>query len=401
MKWSELPRDARAYIAYHALAAPVIFSWYVVPYSLLEAGYSVLDVGIIYTAVSILSLPLTLAVGRIYTYGNLRTGLMLIDVLGSASLLLFAAAIWMDKPYLVVISLLVDKLSGPLYPLYSAYERAVYPEDRMKEALIWHMIVPEAALAASLPAMGYVFSAFLASENDVALGLACLGVYELGLVAYQWLALKPVRLAGAEKEERGGFLEDFRRIGLALRGRLKLYFLSSLLYLVAWSLLPSFVAVNLIVEEYGGNLLHISLFESAVSLASIASMKVCEAIPGHMSFQALIGSVLTVTVAVYLISLRPGFIFLVLLAFIVRMGDAAWFLFNRNWFFKVISRDEAALVSSAVSAVRSGVSLLLPALTGFLALVNPVLPYITGFVLFISTIPFYLIAWRSGEGYDL
>lgn len=88
--------------------------------------------------------------------------------------------------------------------------------------------------------------------------------------------------------------------------------------------------MNLIVEEYGGTLPRISFLESLVSPASIAYIKVCEAILGHTSFQALTDSMLTVTVAVYIISLRPGFIFLVLLVFIVRMGDAAWFLFNRN-----------------------------------------------------------------------
>jgi len=396
MKWSELPHEARAYIIYHALVAPVLFSWYIIPYSLLESGYSVLQVGVIYTAVSLLSLPLTFIVGRVYTYRNLKAGLMIIDVLGSVSIFLFAAAIWMNSPLLVAASLLIDKLSGPLYPLYPAYERAVYPEDRMKEALIWHMIVPEASLAVVLPVMGYLFGVTFVSLECVMWGLAGLGIYELVLVAYLWLALKPVTLSEeSEEKEDGGFIEDVKSVALALKGKLKLYFLSSMLYLLAWSFLPSFVTVNFIVEEYGGTLFHVSLFESAISLASIASMKLCEHIPESRAFQALMGSALSVTATTLLISLRPSFPILVLLAFAVRMGDATWFLFNRNWFFKLISKEEAALVSSAVSTLRSGFSLLLPALTGLLANFDPKLPYMVGFILFLSTIPFYLAAWRE------
>ena len=398
MKWSELPSEARAYIIYHALQAPVLLSWYIIPYSLLESGYSVLEVGIIYTAVSLLSLPLTFIVGRVYTYRNLKAGLMLIDVLGSASILLFALAIWTNSPILVAASLLIDKLSGPFYPLYSAYERAVYPEDRMKEALIWHIIVPEASLAITLPVLGYLFGVTCVSLECMMWGLIGLGLYELVLAAYLWLALKPVTLSkeDEEKEDRG-FIEDIKSIASTLKGKLKLYFLSSMLYLLAWNFLPTFVTVNFIVEEYGGNLFHVSLLESTISLASITSMKLCEHIPESRAFQALIVSALSVTATTLLISLRPSFPILVLLTFAVRMGDATWFLFNRNWFFKLISKEEAALASSTISTLRSAFSLLLPALTGLLANFDPKLPYMVGFILFLSTIPFYLAAWKAKE----
>jgi len=88
VRWSELPRSARYYILYHAMVAPLLLTWYMVPYDFLEEGYTVLELGILLTAVNVFLIPAKLLVGRYFTFHDVKRGLLLIDVLESTSLLL-------------------------------------------------------------------------------------------------------------------------------------------------------------------------------------------------------------------------------------------------------------------------------------------------------------------------
>lgn len=125
MKWSELPRAAKSYVLCHTAVAPLLFTWYMIPYGLLEEGYTVLELGALFTAVRVLSIPARPLAGRHFTFHDVKVGLLLIDVLKSASLLLLYFAAGGLAPLFVGVSLLVSDVAGTLYPLYQACERAV------------------------------------------------------------------------------------------------------------------------------------------------------------------------------------------------------------------------------------------------------------------------------------
>ena len=393
MRWSELPKPAKHYILYHTMVAPLLFTWYMLPYDLLEEGYTVLELGMLFTAVDVLSVPATLLIGRYFTFHDVKRGLLLIDILESISLLFLYLATGSLAPLFVGISLLISSIAGTLYPLYQAYERAVYPEDRMKEALVWHMALPEAAIVLSYPILGFIFGVLCPNLNCIRSGFLAFAVADMMLAIYILIFFKPVVLK--EESEKESLLEDFKSLARALGGRLRLYFLAYMLYLLAWRFIPIFVVVNYIVEEYSGNLFHVALFESSISLATVASMFIVNRIPERYGFHTMALSTVGVAATTLLFYLKPPFEVLLFLGFTTRMFDSAWFVFNRNWLFKTISREEAALVSTGISALNSTVFLAMPLVSGTLASLSPSLPYLAGFTLMISTIPFLVKASKT------
>ena len=149
MKWSELPKPAKYYILYHTMVAPLLFTWYMIPYDLLEEGYTVLELGVLFTVIDILSIPAKVLVGKYFTFHDLKKGLLFIDVLETVSLLFLYFATGNLASLFVGISLSISNIAETLYPLYQAYERAIYPEDKIKEVLVWHMALPETAIVLS------------------------------------------------------------------------------------------------------------------------------------------------------------------------------------------------------------------------------------------------------------
>ena len=395
MRWSELPKSARYYILYHTMVAPLLFTWYTIFYDLLEEGYTVLELGILFTAINVLSIPAKFLIGRYFTFHDVKKGLLFIDVLESTSLFFLYFATGSLAPLFVGISLLISDVAGTLYPLYQAYERAVYPEDRMKEALVWHMALPEAAIVLSYPLLGYVFGVLCPSLNCVRNGFLAFAVADMMLALYILRFFQPIILK--EKGERASVLEDLKALAEVLRGKLRLYFAANMLYLLAWRFIPIFVVVNYIVEEYSGNLLHIALFEASISLATVVSMFIVNRIPERYGFHTMMLSTMGVAVTTLIFYVKPPFEILLFLGFATRMFDSAWLVFNRNWLFKTISREEAALVSTGISALNSTVFLAMPLVTGALAAASPSLPYLAGFLLMTSTIPLLAKAQKKAR----
>jgi len=137
------------------------------------------------------------------------------------------------------------------------------------------------------------------------------------------------------------------------------------------------------------------LFEASISLAAVASMFIVNRIPERYGFHIMMLSTAGAAIATLVFYVKPPFEILLLLGFITRMFDSAWFVFNRNWLFKTISREEAALISTGLSALNSTVFLAMPLVTGALAAMSPSLPYLAGFLLMISTIQFLVRASKT------
>ena len=90
------------------------------PVYLYMTGYSVLDVGVLYTLVRVALIPLTYLVGRLFDRLALRHGLAAIDALEGAARLLYSAAAGPLAPLALFAGLLLDDLATVLYPLYQA-----------------------------------------------------------------------------------------------------------------------------------------------------------------------------------------------------------------------------------------------------------------------------------------
>lgn len=390
MRWSELPGAAKKYILYHTLWSPLGFSLLLFPYLLYIEGFSPLDLGILYTATAVAGIPLRILLGRFFTTRDIRAGIAAIDIIDGASLGIMYFAEGPQAPLVAAASLLVASAAAPLYPLYPAYERAVYPEDRMEEALVWHMALPEAGGIASYLALGLAFAG-VRDPAVIRLAFLVFAGYEFLLALYNLRVLEPVVLA---EESRGGGAPSLRALLDALRGRLAFFLAVYLLYLAAWRLAPLFVLENYVIKTYGRGLLGISLVQAAMSTAALASMAVIDRLPRGLGLRALAAASIGVSASLLGFYLAPPFPVLVALSFAVRGFDATWFLYGRTWFFSLISKEEAAVVSSGVSAARETLFLAMPLLAGALAEQGARVPYLAASMLAAATIPLIYAAQR-------
>ena len=89
MRWSEIPRDAKAYMLYHTIIAPGLIVWILFPLYLMMTGYSILEVGAFFTIVNIASIPLTYLFGRAFNSWDIKKGLIAIDVLDGIAYVLY------------------------------------------------------------------------------------------------------------------------------------------------------------------------------------------------------------------------------------------------------------------------------------------------------------------------
>jgi len=133
MKWSEIPRDAKAYMLYHALIAPGLIVWTLFPLYLMKTGYSILEVGAFFTIVNIASIPLTYLFGRLFNRWDIKKGLIAIDILDGIAYVMYGLAKGAIAPLMLFGGKVVEKISTLLYPLYQAYEQIIYPEDKYEE----------------------------------------------------------------------------------------------------------------------------------------------------------------------------------------------------------------------------------------------------------------------------
>jgi hypothetical protein len=116
LRWGELPVAARRYILYHTIVSPLLITWYMLPAYMLVTGYSILDIGLLFTAVNVLSVPLTYLVGRVFDRVAIRHGLIVIDLLDGLENILYGLSYSLLGPLMVSLGLLVGRVSGHLLP---------------------------------------------------------------------------------------------------------------------------------------------------------------------------------------------------------------------------------------------------------------------------------------------
>lgn len=393
MRFRDLPAEARRYIIYHALACPPLIVWYALPFYLLITGYTVLEVGVLFTAAQVLGIPLTLWLGKVFTRTDMRKGLMTVDALGSLSTFLYYLAYGPLAPLMVLAGQLVDEASGTLYFIYPAYERVIYPEDRLKEALAWHLRVPELAIIVSYPVVGFILGYVCTSPACFRNLFLLFAMYELALIPYIYFCFKPVILekeAGEAGGAEGGLREYWRRY--------RYYVLADVLFIAAWNLAPRLALVYYVMEWLRGNMFHVAVLEATISTATLTGTWLVDRVKEDSTFKAMMAGATVTATGLGALILTRDFVLALTAAYVMRLGDTFVFVFKRTWLFRIMGRAEASKVSAALSSIRRGISAVSPALAGALAYLDPRTPYAACLALMLATIPVYAAASRAARG---
>jgi len=203
------------------------------------------------------------------------------------------------------------------------------------------------------------------------------------------LLLEPVVLS--EEQGEPGFLEALR----SMSGKLRVYVAAYVLYILGWSLAPSFALVNYVIETYGGNIFHAAVVSASISAATVTATYILDLIPERQGFQAMQVGILIVMLGLLAVTTSPPFALLILTFYVIRIGDAIWFAFNRAWYLSLVSKEEVAIVLASISALVSLVSIVSPAIAGLLSHIDPRLPYAASLLAIASAVPLYWLAGRA------
>ncbi len=376
MRWSEIPREAKAYMIYHTLIAPGLITWTLFPLYLMMTGYSVLEVGgAFFTIVNIASIPLTYLFGRLFNRWDIKKGLIVIDILDGIAYVMYGLAKGAIAPLMLFGGKVIDKLSTLLYPpLYQAYEQIIYPEDKYEEIFAWHLRLPEIATLVSFPIMGYLLGYVYNRPEHYRLTFLFFGLFSVVTVTYLWLFLPSVG-----KEERispEGF--TFKA------GEFKRLIAFETLLTLAWGLAPEFVLINYVVFVLHKTVFEITLIAVASSLLRIAGTYVSERVPKNKGFHVIALGMFLNALYAFVMTLAPPPFWLALVVYAIGdFGNALWFPFYRSWLFKLIPKEKTTEFHAALSSYNRALGLVTPITAGFLASVHPTLPYgasLAGFI---------------------
>ncbi|MBO8175677.1 MAG: MFS transporter [Thermococcus sp.] len=373
MRWSEIPKDAKAYIIYHTIIAPQLIVWILLPLYMMYSGYSVLEVGAFFTAVNVTVIPLTYLLGRAFNRWDIKKGLIVIDALDGIAYILYGFAKGAIAPVMLFAGRTVEKLSTVLYPLYRAYEQVIYPEDRYEEIFAWHLRLPEISRLITFPILGYLFGYVWSSVDHYRLAFLFFGLFSIPTMIYIWLFLPSVG-----KEERVT-PESFT----FKAGEFKFLLLFETLLTLAWFLAPEIVLLNYVVFVLHRTVFEVTLIACVSSLASILGTYASERVPKGRGFQAIgLGMFLNAIYALVM-ALSPPFWLVLLVYAIGDFGNTFWFPFYRSWMFKLIPKEKASEFHAAISSYRKLIGLFTPFIAGALASIHATLPYAASFLLFL------------------
>ena len=384
MRWSEIPVYARRYILYHTIISPLLITWYMLPMYMFMTGYSVLEVGVIFTLVHVLSIPATYAVGRLFDRIAIRHGLILIDALDGVASILYGLAYGPVAPLMLFLGLLIEDITTIFYPLYQAAERILYPEDRMEEVFAWHIRLPEISQLVGFLILGYLFGYVFNTPYHYRLGFIGFGLTSVFTIMYLLKFIPKL-----DVEERISVEKFEFRIDKEFR----LILLMEALITLAWSIAPEIVLLNYIVNVLGLTLFEAMVVEAAISIGAIVATYISERIRQNHRFEAIAVGYVLVSLWALIMSMNPPFIFVVLAYLIARFGEVLAFPFYRSWIFSKIPKEKASSILSALSSYRRLIALVSPAIAGFLASIRPTLPYLASLLLFITSSA-TLIAYR-------
>ena len=350
------------------------------PAYMFMTGYSILEVGLLFTVINVLSVPLTYLIGKLFDRVAIRHGLILIDVLDGIESVLYGLSYSLLGPLMISLGLLVGKISRIFYPLYQAAEKLLYPKDRLEEVYAWHMRLPLLSEAIGFIILGYVFGVLFPKPMHYAIGFIAIGFSSVFTVMY--LAKCLPRL---DARERVGdvfalrFDREFKAI-LAIEA----------LEILALCLAPEIVLINYMMIALKMSFFQVMLVVALSILASLPATYLSERIRPRHRFKVISLYFVLRTLWALIMFLIPNFYAILVANIMAEFGNTLALPFYRSWLFSKVPSDKASSILAGISGFERLVGLVAPFIAGLLASLHPTLPYLTSLILFLVAIPILL-----------
>ena len=381
MKWSDIPVGARRYILYHTIISPLLIVWYMLPAYMLMTGYSIFEIGALFTAINILSIPLTYLIGRLFDKVAVRHGLILLDALDGVESILYGLSHFFLGPLMISLGLLVGKISRLFYPLYQVAEKLLYPKDKLEEVYAWHMRLPLLSEALGFILLGYFFGVLFPRPLHYAVGFILIGASSVFTATYLFKGLPRL---DAEERLSDKFTFRFDR-------EFKAILAIEVLEILALSLAPDMVLINYMMEALGMSFFQVMLVVALSTLFSLPATYLSEHIHPRHKFEVISLYFVSMTLWALIMFLFPNFYAILAANIIAEFGNTLAFPFYRSWLFSKVPSDKAGTILAGISSFERTIGLITPFIAGILASLHPALPYVASLILFLMTIPILLV----------
>jgi hypothetical protein len=372
----DVPVGARRYIIYHTIVSPLLITWYMLPAYMLMTGYTILDIGILFTIINVLAIPLTYFIGKLFDKVAIRHGLILVDVLDGVENILYGLSYSLLGPVMVSLGLLLGKVSRIFYPLYQAAEKLLYPRDRLEEVYAWHMRLPLMSEAIGFIVLGYVFGVLFPKPEHYAVGFIAIGISVVLMGIY--LARYLPRLDATERISDTftfTFDREFKAI-LAIEA----------LEILALGLVPEIVLINYMMITLKMSFFQVMLVVALSTLASLPATHLSERIDPKHRFKVISLYFALMTLWALIMFLIPNFYAILTASIMAEFGNTLALPFYRSWIFSKVPSDKASSILAGISSFERTIGLIAPFIAGLLATIYPTLPYLISLTLFLPAI---------------
>ncbi len=385
LKWSDIPDGAHKYIVYHTIVSPLLISWYMLPAYMLMTGYSILEIGLLYTIVNILSIPLTYLIGKLFDRIAVRYGLILIDALDGVENILYGLSYSFLGPIMISLGLLMGRISRIFYPLYQVAEKLLYPKNRLEEVYAWHMRLPLVSEAIGFIVLGYIFGILFPKPFHYAIGFIIIGLSSIFTIMYLVKNVPKLDL-----KERISDIFTFK-----LDIEFKAILIIEALEILALSLAPEIVLINYMMISLNMSFFEVMLVIALSTLASLPATYLSEYIHPKHRFKVISSYFLMRMLWALIMFLVPNFYAILLANILAEFGNTLSLPFYRSWLFSKVPSNKAGSVLAGVSSFEKLISLIAPFVAGLLASIYPTLPYLTSLALFLTIVLILLLLERQ------
>ena len=362
--WRRAPTAAKRYIFYHCLITPTLFVWYIVPYLMLIKGLTVEEAGFIFTVGSAVSAGLSVAVGHFLDKHTPNAIMALVSIVDGSAYLLYYIAFLKQEIFLLLLGAIIEKLSSSMYSVYPVYEYLVYPEDIRDKLYVYHNVLPLLSQAITYPIIGYLLGVVFCNTED----LVC-SVLVFALISYlfvflplYWLPKVSEPIGKSKKESK-----KEEKVDKSIPREFYPVALIIILLGLAYSIAPALALVNLFIENFGGGLFEISLYEAAAGLTVVFFSLPVLKISKRKAKIAVAAGLILQMFSQLLLAVSYRFELAIVSAVAASAGYAIMDPFYMDMLFSRIPEHLRGTLLGSIAAVRRLLAICSPAIAGVLA----------------------------------
>jgi len=388
-EFKELPRGARNLIIYYTLTVPFLITVDLLPVYLFRLGFTVEEVGIVFSITSFVSLIASIILGVAFDRGlPVKIGMLLIEILESLSNLFYALATKVEH---ILIGNALSKVGNLFGVSYQVYEKDVYPSDKLEKVYSYHFALPELMLLFSYPIIGYLLGFVFTSVEAMRLVFLISSLSSLFFAAYILKLLPDV----------------FRKVKLREKSELSRelwpVIVAQVLIVFSFSITTGIVLDNYIYNILGLNIFFVIVVTAIASSSSLVASIVAEKINTDRRFQMLILSIIILVVYACsmanlgFLNMSQYYIFGILLGLTILMGfgHTLWFIFHRSYLFRLIPEERRGAILGGISSLTRVLGVIAPATAGIIAYrIHPLATYYIQVIVLAVAALMYMLSRR-------